>query len=103
MTALPRTCMTAPPNPFGPLQNENYGPQPKFRGSVDGVDLLNKTAAFIRRFVADSESQGIVLALWVAHTTCFTAFDCTPYLAITSAEKQSGKTRLLEVVETLVA
>jgi hypothetical protein len=27
----------------------------------------------------------------------------TPYLAVTSAEKQSGKTRLLEVLEALVA
>jgi len=49
------------------------------------------------------DSQVVVLSLWVAHTHAFLAADCTPYLAITSAEKQSGKTRLLEVLENLVA
>jgi len=36
------------------------------------------------------------------HTHVFEAFGCTPYLAISSSEKRSGKTRLLEVLELLV-
>lgn len=70
---------------------------------VDGGALLDRIAGYLRRFVLLSEAQKIVLAAWVVHTHSFSAFDCTPYLAITSAEKQSGKTRLLEVLDTLVA
>jgi hypothetical protein len=65
--------------------------------------LLDSIARFICRFVSLSPSQTAVLALWVVHTHVFQASECTPYLAITSAEKESGKTRLLEVLETLVA
>jgi hypothetical protein len=50
-----------------------------------------------------SLSQARVVVLWIAHTHTIDAADATPYLAITSAEKQSGKTRLLEVGELLVA
>jgi hypothetical protein len=71
--------------------------------SVEGGTILEKIYAFIRRFVSLSESQARVAALWVVHTHIFSAADATPYLAITSAEKESGKTRLLEVFEILVA
>jgi hypothetical protein len=43
------------------------------------------------------------VALWVLHTHTFEVGDTTPYLSVTSAEKQSGKTRLLEVLNLLVA
>jgi 5S rRNA maturation endonuclease (ribonuclease M5) len=69
---------------------------------VDGARLLDHVAAYIRRFVSLSESQARVAATWTVHTYTFAAADSTPYLAITSAEKQSGKTRLLEVFKTLV-
>jgi 5S rRNA maturation endonuclease (ribonuclease M5) len=69
---------------------------------VDASRLLDHIAAYIRRFVSLSESQTRVAAVWVVHTYAFEAADSTPYLAITSAEKQSGKTRLLEVFLTLV-
>ena len=36
------------------------------------------------------------VALWVFHTHAFVAAEATPYLAITSAVKESGKTQLLE-------
>jgi hypothetical protein len=65
--------------------------------------LLDGIETYIRRFVSLSESQARAVTLWVAHTQALDAADSTPYLAITSAEKQSGKTRLLEVLETLVA
>ncbi len=41
--------------------------------------------------------------MWVAHTHAFDAAQTTPYLNISSAEKQCGKTRLLEVLCLLVA
>jgi hypothetical protein len=69
---------------------------------VDGARLLDQVAAYIRRFVSLSESQTRVAAVWTAHTHAFEAADATPYLAITSAEKQSGKSRLLEVLDLVV-
>jgi hypothetical protein len=66
-------------------------------------EVLDELAAFVRRFVVMSEAQADAVALWIAHTHAFDAAEQTPYLAISSAEKRSGKTRLLEVLELLVA
>jgi hypothetical protein len=71
--------------------------------TADGGELLNSVVAFIRRFVSLSESQLSAVALWVAHTHAIEAAQVTPYLNISSAEKQCGKTRLLEVLNLLVA
>jgi 5S rRNA maturation endonuclease (ribonuclease M5) len=70
---------------------------------IDGSAVLDRVLAYIRRFVSLSESQARVVALWTVHTYLLAATYATPYLAITSVEKQSGKTRVLEVLETLVA
>lgn len=70
---------------------------------LEGHTALDAVLVYLRRFVCVSESQARVVALWAVHTHVFSAGDATPYLAITSAEKQSGKTRLLEVLETIVA
>jgi hypothetical protein len=69
----------------------------------DGGDLLDEIVRFVRRFVVLSCEQLVTIALWVVHTHAIEAADATPYLNITSAEKRSGKTRLLEVLELLVA
>ncbi len=71
--------------------------------TVDGAEVLTSVYEFVRRFVSLSEPQAAVVSLWVAHTHAIGNADATPYLAITSAEKQCGKTRLLEVVQTVVA
>ena len=66
--------------------------------------LLDETAAAIRRFIVlPAGAHAVALALWVAHTHAFEAADCTPYIQLTSAEKRCGKTRLLEVLNHLVA
>ena len=70
---------------------------------IDGSVVLDRVFGHIRRFVSLSASQARVAAIWVAHTHVFADSYATPYLAITSVEKQSGKTRLLEVLETIVA
>ncbi len=64
--------------------------------------LLDDVRAFVRRFVVLTATQADAVALWVAHTHVFDAFGITPYLAVTSAEKRSGKTRLPEVLELLI-
>jgi hypothetical protein len=68
-----------------------------------GVEVLVKLIAFIRRFVALTQDQALLIALWIVHTHSFGAAETTPYLNIRSAEKRSGKTRLLEVLFLLVA
>jgi Protein of unknown function (DUF3631) len=65
--------------------------------------LLDELVNLIRRFVIMTEAQAVAWALWVAHTHTLDAAEQTPYLSITSPEKRSGKTRLLEVSELLVA
>jgi hypothetical protein len=68
-----------------------------------GAEILDAVMRFIRRFVSLTEAQARAVALWVAHTHAFGAAASTPYLAVNSAEKQSGKTRLLEVSRLLVS
>jgi hypothetical protein len=69
----------------------------------DGAILLDDIVRFVRRFVVLSVEELVAVALWVVHTHAIDAAEATPYLNITSAEKRSGKTRLLEVLELLVA
>jgi 5S rRNA maturation endonuclease (ribonuclease M5) len=69
---------------------------------TDTALLVQDVCAFIRRFVVLSEAQAIAVGLWILHTYVFRALGITPYLSITSAEKQSGKTVLLEVLSVLV-
>ena len=73
------------------------------REAEDGRALLENLRTFMRRFVVLSAAQLTALVLWVLHTHTLEAADVTPYLHITSAEKRSGKTRLLEVLGLLVA
>lgn len=65
--------------------------------------LIPDLAAFIRRYVVlPTDEHATVLALWALHTWCFESARTTPYLYVHSPEKQSGKTRLLEVLELIV-
>lgn len=64
---------------------------------------LDDVAGFVRRYVVVTGAQADAVAVWVAHTHALDAADATPYLHVTSAEKESGKTRLLEVLELLAA
>ncbi len=58
---------------------------------------------YLPRFVLfSSDAQPIVLALWIAHAWAIEAFDVTPYPNISSAEKRSGKTQLLECLSYVV-
>jgi hypothetical protein len=66
------------------------------------ADLLDGTEVFIRRYVVLDETQAAAAALWVLHTWVIAAAHATPYLFVTSAEPECGKTRLLEVLRELV-
>lgn len=65
--------------------------------------LLDDVEQFLWRYVVLTDEQASAITLWVVHTHAIDALEITPYLAITSATKQSGKTQLLEVLELLVA
>jgi len=67
------------------------------------ASLLDDVKAIIRRYVIVDDAQADALALWAAHTHALEAAEATPYLAVNSAEKRSGKTRLLETLSLVVA
>ncbi len=69
----------------------------------NGSQVLEDVVTFITRFLSITKAQAIIVALWIAHTHCMETSYVTPYLAIQSAEKQCGKTRLLEVLDLLVS
>jgi len=66
------------------------------------METLSQLAQLIRRYIALTAAEADVIALWIVHTHAFGAAQTTPYLAITSAEKRCGKSRLLELLELLV-
>jgi putative DNA primase/helicase len=68
---------------------------------VDGADLLDELARTIREYVILSPHQADAVALWTTFSHSLDAFDFSPKLVVCSAEKRSGKTRLVEVLERL--
>lgn len=65
--------------------------------------ILDDTEQFLSRFVAyPSEQARIAHVLWIAHTHCMDEWDSTPRIVFASPEPGSGKTRALEITETLV-
>jgi hypothetical protein len=71
--------------------------------SPDPATLLAEIEVLLQRYVVLTPAQHAAVALWVMHTHVFEAAEVTPYLQVFSPEKGSGKTRLLEVLELLVA
>ncbi|MFJ9905775.1 DUF3631 domain-containing protein [Streptomyces sp. NPDC101152] len=71
--------------------------------AIDGAALLNEVEAFHRRFnIFPTEAAYVAVALWDAHAHLIDCFDSTPRIAFLSPEPGSGKSRALEVIETLV-
>lgn len=63
---------------------------------------LNRIETFIRRFlILPTESDYTVFTLWVAHTYFMHKLKTTPRLALISPEFGCGKSRSLEVLQTL--
>jgi len=70
---------------------------------VELAGVLDEVEAFTRRFVMfSSEDQSAAVALWVLHVYTFEAASTTPYLRISSAAPESGKSRLLEALLLLL-
>ena len=62
---------------------------------------LEDARAFITHYVVLTPEQADACALWSCHTYALDAADITPYLNVSSPEKQSGKSLLLEVVGSI--
>jgi hypothetical protein len=89
------------PGPNGPLSPESprkTGKQP----ALSGANLLGETERYIRRHVVLPLFAYLAVALWAIASHAVLFFDCFPYLALISAAKRSGKTRLAELLETIV-
>src|SRR5579859_1369104 len=64
----------------------------------EGAGILDDLRTFLDRFVVSEPEQADAVALWTLHSHAFDAAESTPRLSIQSAEKRSGKTRLLELL-----
>jgi Protein of unknown function (DUF3631) len=70
---------------------------------VDGAELLDDVRDTIARYcVLPGVHELIAVVLWCVLTHLVDRFDYAPRLVIRSAEKRSGKSRLLEVIAHLV-
>ncbi len=82
-----------------PLSLQEHEPWPV---PVDGAALLAEVSTTVCRYVAlPSHRHADAIALWVVHTFVYDASPITPRLAITSAEKRCGKSRLLTLLSML--
>src|SRR5689334_15955801 len=71
-------------------------------GGADGAELLDAIQSFLRRFVAFPNAHcSVATTLWAVHSHLIEHFYTSPRLALLSPEPESGKTRLLEVLDTL--
>jgi len=69
---------------------------------VGGSALLDDITTTLKRFVVFPPNAVEAVALWILHSHALEAFSISPLLAINSAEKQSGKTTLLDIISHLV-
>lgn len=65
--------------------------------------LAQVTETLDRYVVLPGEHERDVLALFAAHTWAIDGAHATPYMLVVSPEKRSGKSRLLQVLELVVA
>lgn len=88
--ALLEQVATAPLGPPAPIE-------------TNASSVLDAVYVFLGRFVAyPSEHARVAHCLWVAHAHLMDKWESTPRLAFLSPEPGSGKTRALELTETLV-
>ncbi|HEV8329482.1 MAG TPA: DUF3631 domain-containing protein [Nitrospiraceae bacterium] len=65
--------------------------------------VLDEVHAFLGRFIAyPSQHAHVAHTLWIAHAHLMDAWESTPRIAFLSPEPASGKTRAIELTETLV-
>lgn len=84
------------------LPSTNGHPSPPESSTLPS-SILDDLSAFLARFVAYPSSHALdAHTLWIVHTHLMDKWESTPRLAFLSPEPGSGKTRALELTETLV-
>lgn len=84
------------------LEVTQTDPAPPAIATLDAT--LTAVEQLICRFVHFSDpAQSVAITLWVAVTYLWSQFETLIYLVVTSAVKQSGKTRTFDVLEWLTA
>lgn len=84
-------------------QTPSAGTREDAVSNIDGAALLDEVRAAIRRYcILPGEHELVGVTLWCALSHLLAEFDYAPRLVIRSAEKRSGKSRLLEVIDGLV-
>lgn len=68
-----------------------------------GSMLVRDVMTWIGSFIAMPDEYRIVLAIYAIHSWVYERFDSVPYLSLTSAEPQCGKTTVLETMVELSA
>lgn len=68
----------------------------------DGDSLLEDIRAVFRCYVDMTDQQNLIVSLWAVHAHLIPVLQFTPYLSITSAERESGKSRVLDLLSYLV-
>lgn len=70
-------------------------------GEVNGVELLKELYALIKRPLWISDAARMTVALWIIAEYAFKAFHRFPYLRIKSADKNCGKSTLVDLLALL--
>jgi len=70
---------------------------------VDGASWLDQVRGLLTEYVVLPDGAADFLAAFALVTHCLDAFDVAPYVAVLSPAPECGKTRLLEVLELVVA
>lgn len=78
-------------------------PKKRKRRSVNDPALITDLVRFISRFVVMTDAQKVVLAVYAIHTHIADLCQQTPYIFVHSPEAECGKSRLMEVMDLLVA
>src|SRR5205085_2571210 len=77
-------------------------PVPAVDEPIAGAEILKSVYEYTGSFVAyPSDHARVAHALWIAHAHVMDAWESTPRIAFLSPEPGSGKTRALEITETL--
>jgi putative DNA primase/helicase len=90
------TCAPGQGQPINLLELEPWNTP------VAGATLLDGLSSTISTYVILSIEQADATALWSLHAHAHDASDVSPHLSIKSAQKRSGKTRLVKVMARLV-
>ena len=100
--ALP-SGLTVPPGPFPTAPISSEGIRRYLSGeTVDGKVLLETLEQFFATYAKfQYDTTPTLLAHWVLGGYVYMAFPTFPYLWLTSAERQCGKTRVLELLSAV--